>query len=226
MYNSKRILIDPSDVDNIPKFVDRLPIMPIAKPIKYPNYYYFPNSNSDNRYKITMEECCHRFHSNFPLTTVWGYDGMYPGPTIEAFKDISTFVEWANNLPDKHILPLDTTLHGIQDDPEVKTVVHLHGAKVDWESDGHPEAWYTSDYKITGPRFTKRVYEYTNHQPGTTLWYHDHAMGETRLNLYAGLAGLYILRDSLEERLNLPKGNYEIPLLVQDRSFNSDGSLC
>lgn len=57
------------------------------------------------------------------------------------------------------------------------------------------------------------------------MWYHDHAMGETRLNVYAGLAGFYILRDSLENRLNLPKGNYEIPLLIQDKSFNSDGSL-
>ncbi|HCW53155.1 MAG TPA: hypothetical protein DG753_05335 [Clostridium sp.] len=104
--------------------------MPIAKPINYPNYFYFPNSNPDNHYKITMKECYHRFHSNFPLTTVWGYNGMYPGPTIEAFKDISTFVEWANNLLDKHILPFDTTLHGTQGDPEVKTVVHLHGAKV------------------------------------------------------------------------------------------------
>ncbi|WP_294353018.1 multicopper oxidase domain-containing protein [uncultured Clostridium sp.] len=150
---------------------------------------------------------------------------MYPGPTIEAFKDVSTFVEWINNLSSKHFLPFDTTLHGTQDDPEVKTVVHLHGAKVEWDSDGHPEAWYTSNYEITGPKFTRKEYEYTNHQPGTTMWYHDHAMGETRLNVYAGLAGFYILRDSLENRLNLPKGNYEIPLLIQDKSFNSDGSL-
>lgn len=57
------------------------------------------------------------------------------------------------------------------------------------------------------------------------MWYHDHAMGETRLNVYAGLAGFYILRDSLEKRLNLPKGEYEIPLLIQDKSFNSDSSL-
>lgn len=156
---------------------------------------------------------------------IWGYNGIYPGPTIEAFKDIPVYVEWANNLPDKHFLPFDTTLHGTQDDPEVKTVVHLHGAKVAWESDGHPEAWYTADYKITGPKFTRKIYEYTNHQPGLTMWYHDHAMGETRLNVYAGLAGFYILRDSLEQRLNLPKGDYEIPLLVQDKSFNSDGSL-
>lgn len=225
MINFQNTLIDPSDVDNIPKFVDALPIIPVAKPVSYNKCLNYQNYAPENHYKITMMELCHKFHSNFPLTYLWGYDGMYPGPTIEAYKDIPTYVEWANNLPDKHFLPFDATLHGTQDDPEVKTVVHLHGAKVDWKSDGHPEAWYTADYKITGPRFTNRVYKYTNHQPGTTLWYHDHAMGITRLNVYAGLEGFYILRDALEDRLNLPKGNYEIPLLVQDRSFNSDGSL-
>ena len=79
------------------------------------------------------------------INYIWGYNGIYPGPTIEAFKDIPVYVEWANNLPDKHFLPFDTTLHGTQDDPEVKTVVHLHGAKVAWESDDHPEAWYTAN---------------------------------------------------------------------------------
>lgn len=225
MSINQNFIIDPSDVDNIPKFVDSLPLIPTAKPIEYPKCLNYQNFDPNNHYRITMKEGCHQFHSNFPLTYIWGYNGMYPGPTIEAFKDVPTFVEWANNLPDKHFLPFDTTLHGTQDDPEVKTVVHLHGAKVDWESDGHPETWYTSDYKITGPKFTRRVYEYTNHQPGATLWYHDYAMGETRLNVYAGLTGFYILRDTLEERLNLPKGDYEIPLLIQDKSFNSDGSL-
>ena len=111
------------------------------------------------------------------------------------------------------------------DTPEVKTVVHLHGSRVVDDSDGYPEAWYTPNYKITGPKFTRKVYEYTNHQEGLTMWYHDHAMGITRLNVYAGLAGFYFLRDSLEEGLNLPKGKYEIPLMIQDKSFNSDGSL-
>ena len=225
MSNCDKPKIDPSDVSQIRKFSDRLTIPPVIKPLKpycFPDYVY---PDKEQHYKITMKESFHKFHSDFPYTYIWGYNGLYPGPTIEAFKDVSTFVEWINNLPSKHFLPFDTTLHGTQDDPEVKTVVHLHGAKVEWDSDGHPEAWYTSNYEITGPKFTRKEYEYTNHQPGTTMWYHDHAMGETRLNVYAGLAGFYILRDSLENRLNLPKGNYEIPLLIQDKSFNSDGSL-
>lgn len=210
--------VNPSDVRTIPKFIDRLPIPPLAKPLCV-------KEGVGDFYNITMKEGFHRFSSTFPLTKIWGYNGIYPGPTIEAFKDISTIIRWNNNLPDKHFLPFDKTLHGTIDTPEVKTVVHLHGAKVHSHSDGHPEAWYTRDFNITGPTFKRKNYEYTNHQPGATLWYHDHAMGQTRLNVYAGLAGLYILRDSLEERLNLPKGKYEIPLLIQDKSFKEDGQL-
>ncbi|MTP77417.1 multicopper oxidase domain-containing protein [Turicibacter sanguinis] len=209
--------IDPSNPDSIPKYIDRLPIpKKAAREICTETY---------DAYRITMKEAFHTFHSYFPKTKVWGYNGKYPGPTIEAFKDRITYIRWENKLPEKHILPYDYMLHGTIDTPEVKTVVHVHGAHVEPESDGHPEAWFTQDYALRGPHFTKRVYQYTNHQPFTMLWYHDHAMGSTRLNVYAGLAGLYLIRDELEERLNLPKGAFEIPIIIQDKSFNPDGSL-
>ena len=66
------------------------------------------------------------------------------------------------------------------------------------------------------------MYYYPNCQRPTTLWYHDHALGITRLNVYAGLAGFYLIKDAQEKQLNLPKGKYEIPLVIQDRSFNLD----
>src|SRR5690606_24477529 len=109
--------------------------------------------------------------------------------------------------------------------PEVRTVVHLHGSETKPDSDGYPEAWYTRNFEKTGPFFEREVYEYPNHQRGATLWYHDHAMGITRLHVYAGLAGMYIIRDRQEKRLNIPKDDYEIPLVITDRSFNDDGSL-
>ncbi|WP_431027459.1 multicopper oxidase family protein [Lysinibacillus sp. LZ02] len=217
---SKHIdFINPADPSTIPKFVDSLPILPVAIAKAHKDY---PRKSY---YEMTMLKARHRFHKQFPFSTVWGYNGLVPGPTIEAKKDQSTFVKYMNKLPTKHFLPVDTTLHSVSDSPEVRSVVHLHGAHVDWESDGHPEAWYTQNYEVTGPKFKREVHEYTNHQPATTLWYHDHTMGMTRLNVYAGLAGFYLLRDSLEERLNLPSGQYEIPLMVQDKSFNEDGSL-
>jgi len=215
------IKVDPSNPETIPKFVDELPIPYVARPGRQYGYY----NDNEQYYQISMLETKHKFHRYFPPTKIWGYNGTYPGPTIEVMKDTPVKVKWINELPNKHFLPVDKTLHGTADTPEVRTVVHLHGANVDWNSDGHPEAWFTKDNKFVGPMYTRDVYEYTNHQAGATLWYHDHAIGITRLNVYAGLAGFYIIRDFLEKRLKLPEGPYDIPLLIQDKQFNPDGSL-
>lgn len=81
------------------------------------------------------------------------------------------------------------------------------------------------DLTEVGPLFVTDLFQYPNRQPATSLWYHDHAIGITRLNVYAGLAAFYLLRDKAEERLPLPKGRFEIPILIQDRTFNHDASL-
>ena len=75
------------------------------------------------------------------------------------------------------------------------------------------------------PYFTTKVYHYPNDQEATSLWYHDHSLGIVRLNVFSGLAGFYFIRDRFEDELNLPRGRYEVPLLIQDRMFNPDGSL-
>jgi spore coat protein A, manganese oxidase len=99
----------------------------------------------------------------------------------------------------------------------VRAVVHVHGARTPPESDGYPEAWYVPGKSAT--------YYYPNHQDAAALWYHDHAMGINRLNIYAGLFGLFTVRDRAEEALNLPRGPHEIPLVIYDRSFRRDGRL-
>jgi spore coat protein A len=220
-YEKPEIEVNPSDPVTIPKFVDSMPIPALAEPL----YYYNQSKKTELAYHIIMVETKHRFHRFFPLTTVWGYNGLYPGPTLEVPKDVHVRVKWENKLPRKHLLPVDHTLHGAMDTPDVRTVVHLHGANVESDSDGHPEAWYSRDNECVGQKYTREVYEYTNHQAGATLWYHDHALGITRLNVYAGLAGFYLIRDSLEERLDLPRGPYEIPIMIQDKSFQEDGAL-
>lgn len=115
----------------------------------------------------------------------------------------------------------------------VPMVPHLHGAEVQSTSDGGPEAWFTVDGKH-GPTYSTyastepnaAVYHYPNEQPATTLWYHDHALGLTRINVLAGLAGFYLLRDDNDSIAKLlPKGKYEMPLVIQDRMFKQDGSL-
>jgi spore coat protein A len=175
--------------------------------------------------QIQMRPFHHRAHRDLPATPMWGYNGMWPGPTFEVRKGQPLSVKWMNQLPTKHFLPLDYTIHGEERDvPEVRTVTHVHGARVLPDSDGYPDAWVTSDGRA-GSVHAADPSHYPNDQPATALWYHDHAIGITRLNIFAGLAGFYLIRDSEEDALNLPSGPHEIPLMIQDRSFGADGSL-
>ncbi|MBS1852384.1 MAG: multicopper oxidase domain-containing protein [Acidobacteria bacterium] len=174
---------------------------------------------------IPMGEFKQKVHRDLPPTRFWGYNGAWPGPTLDVKRDTPFAVNWVNELPRKHFLPIDPTIHGCEEGtPEVRTSVHVHGAHVLPESDGYPDSWITPDGK-TGPMFFPGPARYTNGQPATTLWYHDHAMGITRLNIHAGLAGFFLIRDEIEIALNLPCGKFEIPLMIQDHSFLADGSL-
>ena len=108
---------NPADPTTIKKFVDPLPIPKVLAPTRYGNH-------GEAFYKITMRETNHQFHKDFSSRKVWGYNGICPGPTIEANKDSPIQVEWVNQLSKKHLLPVDHTLHGTMDTPDVRTVVH------------------------------------------------------------------------------------------------------
>ena len=169
-------------------------------------------------FRIAMREFQAKVHRDMQPTTFWGYGAWCPGPTLEARRGEPILVEWANELPPKHFLPIDHTLHGAElDKPEARTVVHLHGGKTGPESDGYPENWFVPGCSA--------ICHYPNQQEAASLFYHDHAMGITRLNAVAGLMGLYLIRDEFEDSLNLPKGSYEIPLVLFDRSFHPDGRI-
>ncbi len=199
-------------------FKDTLPIPGVLNAKKREKDYTY--------YEVTMKPLLHQFHSDMPATPAWGYEGEIPGPTLETRRGETVKVKWINELPEKHFLPVDHTLHGAHTGmPEVRTVVHLHGAEVEADSDGYPEDWYTNGNAQIGPCYKHEVYTYPNSQRSTNLWYHDHALGITRLNVYAGLAGMYIIRDDQEDALNLPGGIYEVPIVIQDRSFNDDGTM-
>jgi spore coat protein A, manganese oxidase len=198
-------------------FVDALPIPKVISPSG--------QLGGDPLFQVTMQVFRQKLHRDLPATTLWGYNGQYPGPTFEARSGQPIAVRWMNNLPSRHMFPIDETLHGVNGEPLVRTVVHLHGHKVLPESDGYPEAWFTNGFAQTGPFFEQRTYHYPNDQAATQLWYHDHALGATRINNFAGLQGTYLLRDRVEDNLNLPDGPFEIPLIIQDKFFNPDGSL-
>jgi spore coat protein A len=205
-------------------FVDRLPIPLILRPTGSRRLAHHRRKRA-LYYEVPMMQVSQRLHRDLPPTQVWGYWGMYPGPSFETRRGQPIAVKWINNLPTRHLLhnSIDPTLE--EGRPEVRTVVHLHGSRSLPEDDGHPEAWFTPGFAQKGPFPNDGIFYYPNDQPATMLWYHDHAMAITRLNLVAGLAGLYFIREPGEDSLRLPKGRYEIPLVIQDKRFNHDGSI-
>ena len=211
---SQRQMLNPV---TLPKFVDALPI-----PAVIPSVGRRPGPGNRKvelpYYRIEMTELQAQLHRDVPPTRQWGYAGSVPGPTIETQSGQGLLIEWVNKLPGKHFLPVDHTLHGAEaDKPQVRTVAHVHGAKVPPESDGYPESWHI-------PGQSRTVY-YPNEQDASTLWYHDHAMGITRLNIFAGLFGAFIIKDAAEQALNLPGGAFDIPLVLYDRTLDRDGQL-
>jgi spore coat protein A len=160
-----------------------------------------------------MRQLACKVHRDMKPTRVWGFGESFPGPTFETRSGEPVLVEWANELPKNHLLPIDYGVHGAdKNKPPVRGVTHLHGGKVPAKSDGYPEDWFVPGKSA--------IYLYPNNQEAAQLWYHDHALGITRLNVYAGLFGNFFVRDAFEDALNLPKGKYEIPLTLCDRSFD------
>lgn len=183
----------------------------------------------------------------------------WPGMTFEVKKDEPVEVIWQNHLtlfpwlrrlleqrfnktfsPLSHLLPVDTSLHwayslpGYEDysieEDGVPVVPHLHGGHSEFESDGNPQQFFSPGWVVRGPNWEKARFHYDNDQVAGTLWYHDHALGITRFNVYAGLAGFYILRDDEDtgkrnNPLGLPAAPYELAYAIQDRMFTDTGEL-
>ena len=207
-------LINPT---SLARFVDALPVPSVARAASQRKHPAYPGRTLPC-YRIEMRECKLHLHRDIPVTSLWGYDGTFPGPTIQARRGEPLLVEWVNALPSRHFLPIDHTIHGAErGKPDVRAVTHVHGARAPASSDGFPEDWYTPGHSA--------LYHYPNGQDAATLWYHDHAMGITRLNIYAGLFGAYLVRDDDEQALNLPAGDYDIPLTLCDRLVAQDGQL-
>ena len=198
------------------KFVDELPI-----PTKIQ-----VGLGKQNEVTVHLNQFKTKFHRDLPDTLIWGYDGSSPGPILEVEQGHPVRVHWQNDLPTTHLLKyIPTSMDGGAPPPEVRNVTHLHGAAVSqpsykdrkFNSDGWPDAW-----TLPGE---EQIADYPNAQSSRTLWYHDHPGGATARNVYAGLAGMYLIHDSYERSLKLPDGKFDIPILVQSRGFNNDGSL-
>jgi spore coat protein A len=189
-----------------------------------------------NEYSFVQREISRQLHPQLPPTPLWAYDdgsglegqaGSF-GMAVVGHSGTALDVSFENRLPATYPpwIPVDTRLTPLGD--EVRLMTHLHGGFVAAASDGNPAV--TPDGFGHGD--TQTVH-YTNQQPqmpAEMLWFHDHGLGATRLNVFAGLAAGYILYDEFDtgrpDNANgLPSGPYEIPLVVQDRQFNADGTF-
>jgi FtsP/CotA-like multicopper oxidase with cupredoxin domain len=211
---------DVLDPQTLTKYMDPLPIPGVA-PQAAPNYY-----------EIGAWQIQQQLHSQLPPTTVYGYGtsqatASYPGPTIVVQKGVPISIKWTNHLPSPHILQyaFDPTIPKAQTTTGIPICSHVHGAEVEPQSDGGPMTWFTPGFAETGPAWTKQVLTYANNQLPATIWYHDHAFGYTRHNVYAGLAGYYIITDPGNEPAGLPGAPYDMGLCIQDRMFTTDGQL-
>jgi len=215
------------------RYVDLLPVPPVATPVHRAGLPALADY-----YEIAMTEHKHQFHSELGKATVWTYGldgqpGVYLGPTIVARRDRPVIVKWINKLPnDPATFPLrdsiDPTIMGAGL-PTGRAIPHLHGGKTAARFDGTPEQWWTSTGQ-KGAAFVSDTFMYTNEQPATLLWYHDHAMGATRFNPYLGLAAAYLIFDKVDTGTaingqKVPSGAYHLPIVLQDKIFNPDGTL-
>lgn len=210
------------------KFLDPLRIPPVIK---------VPAHHNPQRIKIPMRTKTVKLHSQLPPSQVWTYDGSFPGPTIDVRRGQKLRVAWQNELTGSYpvigveakpegdpLLTPDPGRDGEEPLPKVAalppwTVVHLHGQQTGGGNDG-----WTENAVLPGDA---QLAEYPNDQRATTLWYHDHAMAITSLNVMAGLVGMYLIRDAEEDALHLPCGDHEVPLILCDRNFDTeaDGTL-
>ena len=208
------------------------PLTPFVDKVPVPPRLVF---DEPGRVVVRLETAQHRFHRDLPPSRVWTYGGSLPGPTIEVNRGVELEVRWENHLTGP--LPVVVTVapefgvdgvpaqcmpgrSGGRPDPAAAglsgfAVVHLHGGMTQASSDG-----WTENIAAPGQAMLDA---YPNDQRAAMLWYHDHVMGVTRFNVYAGLAGLWIVRDARERELELPEGPpYEVPLLLSDRNFDLD----
>ncbi len=206
--------LDPS---NLRPFADALPLPSVAQPVGLRSHPEKPEEQVPY-YRIPIGEAMVKVHRDLPVTRMWTFGATFPGPVLMSAAGRGMIVEWVNQLPARHLLPIDHALHGAgKGVPEVRAVVHLHGGRTPAASDGWPEDW-------TVPGKSQTCF-YPCTQDAALLFYHDHTMGINRLNTYAGMLGMCILHDAREELLSLPRGKYEIPLMICDRLLRTDGQL-
>jgi FtsP/CotA-like multicopper oxidase with cupredoxin domain/plastocyanin len=165
-----------------------------------------PRRMTTSSLRMPVKQAGARVMPTGPLTTMWTYGGTYPGPTIVRPAGKSTAVTFVNRLPGRNRLS-----------------VHLHGDHHAYQHDGQPDRF------LIGPG-SSRTYHYPladagRPMPAAFLWYHDHRMDATTRNNWLGLQGMFLVTDRWSRRLGLPGGQYDVPLMVSERSLDENNQL-
>jgi len=211
------------------KFVQPLPLPGAGLVVATPS--------ASNHYSFTQRQIERRLHPGLPRTPIWAYDdgsglegqaGSF-GMVVSVRSGTPLTVDFTHDLPVTYPewIPVDTRLTegGTSD---VRVMTHLHGGFVAADSDGNPAV--TPSGFSRGQTQTVHYPNQAPQNPATLMWFHDHGLGTTRLNVFAGLAAAYVVRDANDtgaepNPVGIPGGAYEIPLVIQDRQFNANGTF-
>ncbi|OZF05809.1 copper oxidase [Rhodococcus sp. 15-1154-1] len=192
-------------------FRDELPRLPVV---------------SGTAVELRARSGSHSFHADLAPGPTFGYGDLdYLGPTIESVQGQPWTLRYSNDTDGNPLAAdVDTSLHGMSEHDRhmTPTALHLHGAITQPDSDGHSEMLVRPGESLT--------HSFSGLNDAAGLWYHDHAMSMTRINVYAGLVGVNIVRDqhdsgAADNSLGLPSGEFEIPLVLQEKIMNPDGSM-
>jgi spore coat protein A len=191
---------------------------PFQRPLPIPRTLPATTTGDADHYAVVQRPGTAEILPGVP-TPIWGYQGQFPGPTLRSRAGRPVVVRHRNELP-------------------VPTVVHLHGGHTPADSDGFPNdlvypvgtdplAAHAGHHGDPAARIAigEREHRYPMRQRAATLWYHDHRMDFTGPDVWRGLAGFHLVGDDEEDRLPLPRGDRDLPLMIADRSFAADGSL-
>ncbi|MFI1830558.1 O-aminophenol oxidase PhsA [Streptomyces sp. NPDC020412] len=210
-------------------------LTPFVDPLTVPRVLRPEVTEVTQEVEVALRPAWVRLHSELPPTLVWGYEGEFPGPTIEVRRGQRVRIAWTNRIPRGSTYPVTAVevarsagqplphnrpgREGVKPSGDVAalpawSVTHLHGAQTGGGNDG----WADNSVGFGDAQLS----EYPNDHQAVHWWYHDHAMHITRFNVYAGLVGTYLVRDDEEDALGLPSGEREVPLVLADRNLDTD----
>src|SRR6267154_1574961 len=225
----KMLATRPAFADGLPPtpirftpFTRALPMPSVHQPVApFSTDCKFTTTATPNFYTVHMKKGLAEIIPGVQ-TEIWGYNGQYPGPSFSSRSGTPDVVRQINEL-------------------DVETSIHFHSGHNPSASDGLPYADLLIPAQVPGRPASFRDYCYPPQSPGfstgepdpndneTSAWYHDHGTDITGLNVYQGLAGFFLVTDDLHDRLiatrTLPDPAFDVPLVLQDRRFNADGSL-